>query len=262
MIVLHARDCFSGISDIYTNFDQKLIEILLNYCKDDVERTTIAKAKYQANTAFQVPSISNDDESSVQFHQANNGDIKFKIKRMPLFVNDRDVPYITEKFFFDACYMGYSGCPGPLLPHFLKALWHLLTIIIFLFLIIFILLIFGEETISSANQTLITLVGGLLPFVFRSVLFQRRQYFDFDTNNLNFKNGLKNMIEDFVQVFPASKTYVFSEDLYEIPDAGTDHEPLPGGNVDEHKVNIELHNLSDLDAKSDETTLDISEDEV
>ncbi|VDI58446.1 Hypothetical predicted protein [Mytilus galloprovincialis] len=201
MLVLYARDCFKGISDKYLEFNKLINRLIVNKMREKVEK--IASSDDQKNTAFQVPM---DDSEEIEKDTENvklivkDGIPKWQIRRLILFLDVNDKPYLPEKFFNASCYMNTVGVPGPLIFNVVQATWRFLCICVFLMFVVLIVLAFGDEyQISGTNQMLATLAGGFLPWVFRNVLFKSKDALGLDTENLSFKSNLRKEIENYVQ---------------------------------------------------------------
>lgn len=207
MITFYARDCLNSVTKMYLNFNQQISKAVQSMCSSDVAQVTEKSAALQENTAFQVNPEGIDPEHDINCKVAR-GIRKWEMKRVVLFIDKYDEPFITKKFFFDACNMPYVGCPGPVMQHLLRAVFQILTIIVFLIFVICVVLAFGDEYISATNQTLVTLAGGFLPFIFRKVLFSSTGGITVDVNNLNFKNGFNDLINNYIQTWPVSNKFV------------------------------------------------------
>ncbi|XP_063444487.1 uncharacterized protein LOC134724982 [Mytilus trossulus] len=201
MLVLYARDCFKGISDKYLEFNKLINRLIVNKMREKVEK--IASSDDQKNTAFQVQM---DDSEEIEKDTENvklivkDGIPKWQIRRLILFLDVNDKPYLPEKFFNASCYMNTVGVPGPLIFNVVQATWRFLCICVFLMFVVLIVLAFGDEyQISGTNQMLATLAGGFLPWVFRNVLFKSKDALGLDTENLSFKSNLRKEIENYVQ---------------------------------------------------------------
>ncbi|CAC5365676.1 unnamed protein product [Mytilus coruscus] len=208
MLGLYARNCFKGISEKYLKFNQTINSLIVESNRSQVEAIASECFEEQKNTAFQI--IANDDgkcdeqtnenDANVRLIVSKDGIPKWSVRKLILFLDRQDQPYLTEKFFFSTCYMDTVGAPGPLIPNIIHAVWRFMCICAFLMFVVLIVLAFGDEyNISGANQMLATLAGGLLPWVFENVLFSGRDPLELDTNNLSFKSNFKTKIDQYVQ---------------------------------------------------------------
>jgi DNA-directed RNA polymerase subunit N (RpoN/RPB10) len=73
-------------------------------------------------TVYKIISMKNINVSIVSNTNENNGIPKWCVRRLILFLDRHDEPYLTEKFFFSTCYMDTIGVPGPLIQNMMHAL--------------------------------------------------------------------------------------------------------------------------------------------
>ncbi|XP_052061929.1 uncharacterized protein LOC127701995 [Mytilus californianus] len=206
MLGLYARNCFKGISEKYLKFNQTINSLIVESNRSQVEAIASECFEEQKNTAFQITTNdegdeqTNENDTNVRLIVSKDGIPKWSVRKLILFLDRQDQPYLTEKFFFSTCYMDTVGAPGPLIPNIIHAVWRFMCICAFLMFVVLIVLAFGDEyNISGANQMLATLAGGLLPWVFENVLFSGRDPLELDTNNLSFKSNFKTKIDQYVQ---------------------------------------------------------------
>ena len=207
MLGLYARDCFKGVTDKYLEFNKTINSLIVDMNRVKVEAIASASVDEQRNTAFQIRSDRDDNIEDEQDKDVSNirlvckdGIPKWCVRRLILFLDRHDEPYLTEKFFFSTCYMDTIGVPGPLIQNMMHALWRFLCICAFLMFVVLIVLAFGDEyNISGTNQMLATLAGGFLPWVFSNILFKPRDPVALDVNNLSFKSNFKAKIEEYIQ---------------------------------------------------------------
>jgi hypothetical protein len=176
LIGFYARDCFSNVTTEYVAFNRFLNNYLVNKMRNKVEKKSALNHESQRNTAFQVSLEDNtgDDDKPVSLVIVNKR-LKWKINRLIWFLDKNDTPYITSKFFFDTCYLQQAGDPGPLFTSLLRATQRFLITCVFLFVVVVVILAFGEEYgISATNQMFATLAGGFLQYILRFVLFKHR----------------------------------------------------------------------------------------
>ncbi|CAC5383072.1 unnamed protein product [Mytilus coruscus] len=239
MLGLYARDCFKGISDKYLEFNKSINRLIVDKVRRKVEKIANLSSYVQKNTAFQVQmddteenvndkvktvkDTKNDkhvvdhekmekdtenvnNKGKIEKHTENfklvfkDGKLKWKIRRLILFLDVNDKPYLPEKFFEATCIMNSAGVPGPLIYNIVQATWRFLCICVFLMFVVLVVLAFGDEyQISGTNQMLATLAGGFLPWVFRNILFKPKDSLALDSDNLSFKSNLRQEIEKYEQ---------------------------------------------------------------
>ncbi|XP_069121821.1 uncharacterized protein [Argopecten irradians] len=217
MLFLYGKDCFGSVSGKYLVFNKTIISTVMAKADDQVKQVSWLSEDLQANTAFQLKSETPVAPGSVSIPMSDSelasinrpvivvkeNVLRWKIKRLVLFLDKRDTPYITERFFFDTSKMPCCGSPGPLLNNLCGAISGYLVIIGFLLFVLLVVITFGDMyDVNSSNQTLAALAGGFLPWVFRNVLFKRAADPTVDTSNLHFQGCFGNVIERYVQTWP------------------------------------------------------------
>jgi len=114
-------------------------------------------------------------------------------------------------FTVQICDIRAPGAPGPVYKAYLDAIGRFLKLVLFVFFVFVVILSFGEALrVSSTNQTLATLAGGLLPIALRTL--QKRKYHnsgggsggddDIDLSMLSFRCRLYEIIANFRQSWP------------------------------------------------------------
>ncbi|OWF54686.1 hypothetical protein KP79_PYT04408 [Mizuhopecten yessoensis] len=217
MLFLYGKDCFGSVSAKYLVFNKTILSTVMAKSEDEVKKVSWQSEDQQGNTAFQLKSEIPEAPGSFSEPIAHSksaytdrpvvvvkdGHLKWKIKRLVMFLDKKDTPYITQKFFFDTSKMPCSGSPGPLLNNLCGAISGFLVIIVFLLFVMLVVITFGDMyEVNSSNQTLATLAGGFLPWVFRNVLFKSAADLTVDTDNLHFQGCFANVIERYVQTWP------------------------------------------------------------
>lgn len=203
MLGLYARDCFNGISDKYLEFNKSINQLIVEKIRPNVENVAMLDSEDQKNTAFQVQTkhanFNRENEKDVELVVKDNT-LKWRIRRLIMFLDVHDRPYLPEKFFKATYNMNTTGVPGPLINNIVQASCRFLCICVFLMFVVLIVLAFGDEyQISGTNQMLATLVGGFLPWVFRNILFKSKEALALDKENISFQSSLGKEIKDYVQ---------------------------------------------------------------
>lgn len=116
--------------------------------------------------------------------------------------------------FLKVCDIRAPGAPGPVYEAYLDALRRCRNIILFIFLLLVVILSFGEVlTLSSANQTLATLVGGLVPIAVRMMRDHKsaanKPGGGVDLSTLSFRLKLDEVIANFRQSWPPACDFEF-----------------------------------------------------
>ena len=205
LIVLNARDCFLAVEQRYNVFNEKLQDTLLTQTKDDIKKLARRKKNNQPNTAFQIEvelddgneSVSDDIWNNMAISEKNN--ILWNAKSVIQFLDNDDRVYLSEKFYFDACYMDYYGCPGDFSSNLLLAFRQVFVITAFLAFVVFTLNAYGGLEANSSSGLLVTLATGLLPLFVRRFFSTPIPELSLDTEDFNFQNILDNLIKNFAE---------------------------------------------------------------
>ena len=236
LISWYGFDCFGAVGTRYQNFAKVINAEILGKVGDTVKQAAVKTKAEQKEQAFTVPSKDGAIEERMEVFTGTEGFLKWNAKRLLLFLDKSDIPYIPKDFLFKAARMGHFFCPGPVHLLYLNALVELLWITLFLGFVMLIILAFGEaNNISGANQTLATLAGGFIPFAFRKCFAKSHAGSNVDKSNIRWQTTLAEAIEKY------SKRWTFSDfeisscvpvDNKEIPK----QEPSESGTEDQPKL--------------------------
>jgi hypothetical protein len=113
-------------------------------------------------------------------------------------------------FVIQICAIRAPGAPGPVYEAYLDAVHRFLRLILFVFFVFIVILSFGEALrVSSTNQTLATLAGGLLPIALRTLRKQKEHSSGsgdgndvIDLSTLSFRCRLDEILANFRQSWP------------------------------------------------------------
>lgn len=120
--------------------------------------------------------------------------------RVVLFLDNTDISYVTEKFFFKASKMPNAGCPGSLMANLFSAFCEFIVIILFLLFVLLVIVAFGDKyEVSHINQAIFAAVGGILSWIFEEILFKKHPDFKLDTTSPKFKNALDKLIDKHIE---------------------------------------------------------------
>ena len=236
LISWYGFDCFGAVGTRYQNFAKVINAEILGKVGETVKQAALKTKNDQNAQAFTVPSTDGAIEERMEVFAGTEGFMKWNAKRLLLFLDKSDIPYIPKNFLFKAARMGHFFCPGPVHLLYLNALVELLWITLFLGFVMLIILAFGEaNNISGANQTLATLAGGFIPFAFRKCFAKSHAGSSVDKSNIRWQTTLAEAIEKY------SKRWTFSDfeisscipaDNKEIPK----QEPLESGTGNQPKL--------------------------
>lgn len=195
--VLYAIGCFRSVTKKYLAFNIKLIAFLKSKAGKDIESVEKKTPNEQGNCAFQIdekPNSKNRLQLSVQ-----NSHLKWNMPRVILFLDNTDITYVTETFFFKASKMPNAGCPGSLMANLFSAFCDFILILLFLLFVLLVIVAFGDKyAVSHINQAIFAAVGGILPFVFQNILFKKPSDFYMDTSSPKFKNAIDKLIDEYI----------------------------------------------------------------
>ena len=204
LIIVNARDCFLAVEQRYAIFNEKLQAEILSQTHDEIKKLAKRQKNVQINKAFKIQ-IQEIEEAPVCSphtlweNMAISGKNKmlWNAKSVVQFLDNEDKVYLSEKFFFDACYMDYYGCPGDFSSSLFLALRQLFLITAFLAFVVFTLNAFGGLEENSASGLLVTLLYGLLPLFIRRFFSTPIAELSLDTTDFNFQNHLDRLIYKF-----------------------------------------------------------------
>ena len=205
LIIINARDCFLAVEQRYAVFNEKLQAEILTQTHDEIKKLAKRQKNVQINKAFKIQ-IKEDEEApplcvpyALWEKMAISGKNKmlWNAENVVQFLDNDDKVYLSEKFFFDACYMDYYGCPGDYMSSLFLALRQLFLITAFLAFVVFTLNAYGGLEENNASGLLVTLATGLLPLFVRRFFSTPLPELSLDTTDFNFQNHLDRLIQDF-----------------------------------------------------------------
>ena len=130
-----------------------------------------------------------------------DGNLHWSLYNLVFFVDKDDIPRIPKALFDKIASKKLRGAPGPVYKNLFVAFKQLSYMIVFLFFVVVVVFAFGDAySVSSPNQLLLTVVGGLVPFVFFKILKPPAVKLDLDS--YAFKGSVHNIIEDFCLAWP------------------------------------------------------------
>lgn len=205
LIIVNARDCFLAVEQRYAVFNEKLQAEILSQNHDEIKKLAKRKKEEQLNKAFAVQFKEEEDAPAVcsphtlweNMAVSVKNKILWNAKSVVQFLDNEDKVYLSEKFFFDACYMDYYGCPGDFSSNLFLALRQLFLITAFLAFVVFTLNAYGGLEENSASGLLVTLLYGLLPLFIRRFFSTPIPELSLDTTDFNFQNHLDRLISEF-----------------------------------------------------------------
>lgn len=200
LIIWYAIDCFSAVSNRYSSFGKTINSEIQERVGDAVKAVAMCAKQDQKEQAFIVQENTADNDTRISLVAGTEGYLKWNAKRLLLFLDRDDIPYIPKDFLFKSAKLGHFGCPGPVYMMYFKALIELIWITMFLAFVMLVILAFGEaNNISGANQTLATLASGFLPFVFRKFLIKPHSGPSLDKGNITWQTTLSEAIERYTK---------------------------------------------------------------
>lgn len=205
LVILNARDCFLGVEQRYAVFNEKLQAEILSQTQDKIKRLAKRQKEAQVNKAFRI-NVEPDEETEFcdvtknLWHNlaiSEKNKVLWNSKSVIQFLDDDDKLYLSEKFFFEACYMDYYGCPGDFASSLFLAVRQVLIISAFLAFVVFTLNAYGGLEANSSSGLLVTLATGLLPLFVRRFFSNPIPELSLDTTDYNFQNYLDRLILEF-----------------------------------------------------------------
>ena len=206
LIVLNARDCFLGVEKRYAVFNEKLQETVLSKILDEIKKLAKCNKDVQTNAAFKInvePDTCEPKPPKQGLWQdlaiSDRNKIIWKPRSVVQFLDNDDKVYLSEKFFFDACYMDYYGCPGDFASSLFFAVRQVFLITAFLTFVAFTLIAYGGLEENNSSGLLVTLATGLLPLFVRRFFSKPIPELSLDTDDFNFQNTLDSLIHKFTE---------------------------------------------------------------
>ena len=203
LVIVNARDCFTGVKQRYTVFHDKLQASILAHTRDEVKKIARRQRCDQVNTAFKIKVESEDGGECLNpcFWQnlaiSEKNKILWNSRNVVQFLDNDDKVYLSERFFFDACYMDYYGCPGDFASNLYIAVRQVFLITAFLAFVVFTLNAFGGIEANNSSGLLVTLATGLLPLFVRRFFSKPIPELSLDTEEFHFQNYLDSLICGF-----------------------------------------------------------------
>ena len=204
LIILNAYDVFLNVEKRYQIFNEKIQAAILEKTRERIKKIAKCKAEYQPHVALKIQTETavDEDEQQLDFLWENiaisdKNKILFNARSVVQFLDKDDEVFLSEKFFFEACYMDYYGCPGDFPSSLLDAARRVMIIIMFLVFVLFTLNAFGGLAVFTASGLLITLSWGLLPLLINRFFTKPIPELSLDTEDFNFQNKLDSLIYEF-----------------------------------------------------------------
>lgn len=213
MVILYMNDCYNNVYDNYLKFNQTVIGDIIKRV-DDLQKVACLSSDEQENMAFQVKTVEEDYQIKTRLNTRKKK-LRFDVGQLLLFFDSHDTPRIPKRLFQRLCQIQISGCPGPVYLNLLHATGRFLVIVLFLFFVSIVVMAFGEVyRVSSTNQMAATLAGGLLPWLFRSVISKVKGK-SLNLNSVSFKGQVDEIINGYKQSWPLIDLVVSQEDPFE-----------------------------------------------
>ena len=125
----------------------------------------------------------------------------WRLSDVIFFIDRNDVPRMPKALFEQVCNIHVDGSPGPVHLSMLSSLKKFLSIVLFLAFVFVLTSSFGAiYNISSTNQMLATLVGGLIPMLMRTFMTPAED--SMELNTVSFQGKLNEILRDLEQKWP------------------------------------------------------------
>ncbi|XP_069112515.1 uncharacterized protein [Argopecten irradians] len=201
MLGVYGNQTFKGVYKKYMFFNKIVHKHVMEIFKRTSSEAERELMNSRANTAFEVHHEA-IGTSSKDYIYVKNSDFKWLSKRTVLFVDKHGTRYIRKDFFFDCCDMDHFAAPGKLVSNLRTAVLKFVAILGFLAFVGLVVLAFSKNfELSSTNQTIIALAGGLIPFVLSNFLFRRVQLPEVEEDDIRFTRNLTNIISNYDEKF-------------------------------------------------------------
>ena len=212
LLAVYGTECFGHVKTKFLVFNQALNQAILKLGEEKCEKVMYQSSREQENTAFMLSTDSSTPIGQpVDIGSDVVGHPKWRTNRLALFFSKYDVPQIPMSLFFDACKMPYDFVPGAVLKNYVKAAVEFGAILVFLIFVFLVVAAFGDTyKLSTSNQLLATVVGGLLPKLLQKV-FQSHESPKIDDKSIQFKVFLYELLEEYARDWPIYDFFVKSE---------------------------------------------------
>lgn len=200
LVVVYSYDSFNNVEMKYLKLNKALFNEVKGRIKD-LDKVTSLPSNLQENRGFKSQELSEQGTYESPDDIAKKPIRHWFINDLVLFVDNEDMPRIPKKLFDEVCQIKVAGVPGPVYRGLLFGIKQFLKISLFIFFVFVVVLSFGEVyKISSTNQMLAALAGGLLPAILRQFMEPERP--DIEIGTVSFKSKLDEIIKNFNQVWP------------------------------------------------------------
>lgn len=248
LLIVYGQDSYGSVRKRFLEFNKLLNNFILMQAEGNVRPVMYLPPELQDNEAFQVDiDISNgpnhhyETRRCVALEQNKKGFPRWSEHGLLLFLSNDDQPMIPWHFFTKACKMSLKGVPGDLLISYIRATGDFVVTICFLIFVLFLVFAFGESLrISFTNQMLATAAGGVLPFIFKTIVRRSRATPSINTDSILFRAKLKEVIDMNAEKWPIDDIVV----------GQTDSRECAGSNI--RHVDMENGGQKDVDVDGDE----------
>lgn len=231
LVFVYMHDCYNNVYENYLVFNKSVIEEIMDKT-EDLKKYASLPSSMQENAAFQLKPLEVVDQipTGLNFEKKEP---RWRIGHLLLFLDSFDTPRIPLRFFKKLCEIRIHGAPGPVYANLLSATAKFLTIVIFLFFVVIVVMAFGNmHRISSTNQTLATMAGGFVPMLLKNVLSSKSIKLNLKT--LSFKGQIDEIISEYKQYWPICDL-VIEKDVTEEKEPGSDDESVNDRDTEKEK---------------------------
>ena len=264
LVLLYSHDCFNVVYKTYVSLNKATFGLVKDKVGGRLFDVTSLPSTLQQNEGFKSTNVA-------KAHETKDCLAPFKPKTLEvndllLFLDKWDRPRIPRHLFEDMCTIEVDGAPGPVYKQILGALGKFLTIILFLVFVLLVVLAFGNiYKISSTNQMLATLAGGMIPFILRN--FMNPASSSVDTSSMSFKAKADEILDLFKQTWTMQDLDFELDDPPKPPEGeGGDQEKIPLDQADQAftrtQDQVNITGISQLESGSTRVDICDSEDEV
>ncbi|KAK2147184.1 hypothetical protein LSH36_565g02064 [Paralvinella palmiformis] len=200
LVIIYSYDTYNNVNKKYLKLNKALFSEIQRRIKD-LERYTSLPSYLQENRGFKSCENSEQDDYEAEDDLDAEKLLGWDINDLILFVDQDDTPRIPRKLFEEVCQVPVAGSPGPVYRSLLEATGKFFIIILFLVFVFIVVMSFGDAyKISTTNQTLATLAGGFMPFIFTNLLKPAAP--QIETGLVSFRSKLEEIIKNYHQVWP------------------------------------------------------------
>ena len=236
MVFMYSSNCYSDVYKKYLRLNKALFTEVKGRVSDDVDEVSRQTSDLQENTAFQACMNSQQAAHETPDDVSKRKGLFWDLNDIILFIDKYDMPRLPKLLFDRACQVQVAGSPGPVYLSMLAATKQFICMVLFLIFIVMVVLSFGSiYQISSTNQMLATIAGGVLPLLMR--MFLNPSGPSIELGSVSFRTKLEEVIDNFRDEWPMCD-FPFEPHEPEVSAEGTSRDSSSCGSPETQEDNL------------------------